>query len=196
MNNSEFLSKERIETTIRILKQVKKQGGELDLTHFSTLEVDRLEQVHPCGNTACIMGYVSLSDEWAEAGGATTNGGPKLKVPYGSKNYWGSSELASMWFTGKDMTEESLIEVEKGGRTLAVVLAESICLLLEEDSIEDLTDNVRDELFNLLSVDMEEGIYGLNDEIIEAVYGKEAGAVTVEDAITALEWLLTLEITK
>lgn len=195
MNNSEFLSKERIETTIRILEQVKNQGGELGLTHFSTLEVNRLEQVHPCGNTACIMGYVSLSEEWEAAGGATDRGRPRLKVPKNNYSYAGDSELASMWFTGKELNKKSLIEVQKQ-RTIAVVLSEAICLMLSEEYIEDLPDNVRDELHELLSIDRLERVRDLHEEIIKAITGKESEDVTIDDAIKALEWFLTLEITK
>ena len=196
MNNLEFLSKERIETTIRILEQVKNQGGELDLTRFSTLEVDRLEQVHPCGNSACIMGYVSLSKEWEEAGGATERGVPMLKVPEGEWNYSSRKELASLWFTGKDITVKSLLEVNEGERTLAVVLAEAMCLLLEEDELEDLSGNMQRDLLNLLPEVEDEELWELNDRILHAITGMSPYAVDIDDAIKALNWLLTLEITK
>lgn len=200
-----YLSKDRIETTIDILKRVKKFGGKLDLGVFSAYDnVSTLEDIHPCGNAACILGYVSLSQEWQEAGGDTINGNPLIKgMPYVDR--MDRHHYAALWFTGNPINSESFhyISGVSRERTLAAILAEAVCLLLKEDYAEELDTEIVEELnklfkVSLLDISTNEYPYSreLNYLLIDLIYRKDIDEIGVDEAIEALEWLSTLEITK
>lgn len=53
-----------------------------------------IEELHVCGNTACIAGYVGLSPAWREFGGEIKYGIPHLK---GQSTFGTEEAMAAFW---------------------------------------------------------------------------------------------------
>ena len=74
------MNRTNIETTIAILRRAQN----FDISSFQGARrapyenVDTEEELHKCGNTACIAGYVAISPEWIAFGGDVDHGGPSL----------------------------------------------------------------------------------------------------------------------
>lgn len=104
------MNRKNIYATIEILHHAQN----FDITGFQTdprfnaLEgfnghpkrVGTIEELHQCGNTACIAGYVALSPAWRDFGGRCEEGVPKLKelganlsIEEGLQKFWGLSEM-------------------------------------------------------------------------------------------------------
>lgn len=98
------MNRENIHYTIDLLKDAqnfkirwfqRNPGAE---TYVTTIE-----ELHACGNTACIAGYVALSPLWRQLGGGIDRHGcPEPPPEYESENtseafskFWGISERAA-----------------------------------------------------------------------------------------------------
>lgn len=84
------MNRDNIQYTIDLLKQAQNfniNSFQFQKAHFVA---DSVEELHSCGNSACIAGYVGLSARWREMGGGvhTFDGCP---IP--PKNYVSTKEL-------------------------------------------------------------------------------------------------------
>lgn len=98
------MNRDNIQTTIAILQRAKK----FDITSYQRPDnIDDMyddpewrfatteEELHACGNSACIAGYVAVSPEWRALGGVSSNGGPVTDTAFGvaaMMEYWGLNE--------------------------------------------------------------------------------------------------------
>lgn len=63
-----------IQATIDILKRA--QNFNIGVFQYGTFQASRTEEeLHACGNSACIAGYVAVSPEWHAVGGSVSLGG-------------------------------------------------------------------------------------------------------------------------
>jgi hypothetical protein len=75
-----------LQTTINILERAKKNNGLFDIHYFQyspTIEdhyVKTERELHSCGNSACVAGYIAVSPEFKKIGGQVgVNGTPVMK---------------------------------------------------------------------------------------------------------------------
>lgn len=71
------MNRANIQATLDILRQAQA----FDIRYFqrgAPHYVDTIEQLHACGNTACIAGYVAISPGWKAFGGVCNAGQPVL----------------------------------------------------------------------------------------------------------------------
>lgn len=81
------MNRDNIQYTIDLLKQAQN----FNICHFQFSPIDNYvrttEELHKCGNSACIAGYVALSPRWKELG----NGVDEEGFPVVSRKYLGNS---------------------------------------------------------------------------------------------------------
>jgi hypothetical protein len=93
------MNRTNIQATIDILKLAQN----FDINDFQqaadpderTKYVDTVEELHVCGNTACIAGYVGISQAWKDFGGTVSYGVPRLRK--GGKEIDTEDALARYW---------------------------------------------------------------------------------------------------
>ncbi len=88
------MNRENIETTIAILRRA--QNFEIrsfqQARNHPHKQVATEEELHACGNTACIAGYVAVSQEWRALGGTIADGAPVLNCKFyedAMAEFWG-----------------------------------------------------------------------------------------------------------
>jgi hypothetical protein len=77
------MNRTNIQSTINILKRAEN----FNMGDFQALNVDSEDcvyatnevELHTCGNSACIAGYVAVSPEWAAVGGRVESGIPVIR---------------------------------------------------------------------------------------------------------------------
>lgn len=90
------MNRENIQATIDILQRAQN----FCVTSFQGdgyLLVKTEEELHACGNTACIAGYVALSSAWRNFGGTVDSigGSPFIETP--TADLYGSDAMAHFW---------------------------------------------------------------------------------------------------
>lgn len=77
------MNRENIQYTIDLLKQAQSFNIHTFQSYGNGTVATSTEELHACGNTACIAGYVALSPRWKELGGQQTiSGAPRPAVGY------------------------------------------------------------------------------------------------------------------
>ncbi len=72
------MNRKNIQATIDILKQAQNFNIATFQGNGRNGMACTIEELHKCGNTACIGGYVALSQAWRDFGGYIIEGAPSL----------------------------------------------------------------------------------------------------------------------
>ncbi len=94
------MNKDNIQITINILKRAQNFNIRSFQDHEGFTAVGTEEELHRCGNTACIAGYIAISPEWHSLGGTADDDGCPIKDgPY--KNPTGL--MSEFWDVSADV---------------------------------------------------------------------------------------------
>jgi hypothetical protein len=115
------MNRKNIQDTINILQRARNFDiRRFQRSRFGEVCVNTEEELHACGNSACIAGYVAVSPEWAEFGGKVEGGYPYLTD---CQNAAGS--LATYWDLPKRVVSAIVYgSRSEDGQNYAEVLAE------------------------------------------------------------------------
>jgi hypothetical protein len=118
------MNRDNIRTTIDILKRA--QAFNINNFQRSADQVDERSgfkyaeteaDLHKCGNTACIAGYIAISPEWAAQGGWAELGTPVCLNSKGNEG--GALESMSEFWDISESAAESIIYGTGYGRFIA-----------------------------------------------------------------------------
>ena len=106
------MNRENIEYTIELLRNAQNFNIEVfqHNRHGNTV-VTSIEELHTCGNTACIAGYVALSPRWKELGGIVNQWGEPITLEKSDEEeFFPEATVAMSKFWGLSLgTTDSII---------------------------------------------------------------------------------------
>lgn len=103
------MNRANIQATIEVLKQA--QNFRITTFQSGRYKVAKtVEELHKCGNTACIAGYVALSQAWRDFGGYAYEGVPSRKGDKYEND--AASSMAAFWELPEDDVEAIIFGTE------------------------------------------------------------------------------------
>ena len=96
------MNRTNIQATIDILKQAQNFSIFQFQNPKSGQLANTIEELHRCGNTACIAGYVALSQAWRDFGGYIHDGTPSLSA--NEEDHQALKSMMAFWGLPKHVT--------------------------------------------------------------------------------------------